>query len=220
MKTKSQIVPLTFALVVAVTMLFSQCRAQAQSLSQDFKNIYNDSLGSTNSTYAFFGEKKLTGDAYKIGGVWLYNANQYIAAGGGIAHEWSPSGAAPSANFNLTVGVQFSMAIAPLSVIGYTNEFAHPFVGTFVGTPFSGQNSGSLMNSTRTGCDFHFYQFAIRKTPVILSGGAYYGNETGTGYYAGNWVGGYLRLSYGQFSSPTLSDDMKANAWTTLAENQ
>ena len=52
MKTESHIVPLTFALVVVVTMLFSQCRAHAEPIPININTsvITNASGGTTTIT--------------------------------------------------------------------------------------------------------------------------------------------------------------------------
>jgi len=207
-------------IIIGLAALLCAGGLQAQTIPQDLSNIYNDTLGSTNSTYVVFGERKLTGDANKVGGLWFFNANDNVAVGGGVAREWTPNNSHAPASFNLSAGIQLSMAIAPLNAFGITNKFARPFAGTFVGTPFSGENSGDLMNANRAGVDFHIYQTKLGKNPLILSGGAYYGNETGTGYYSGNWAGGYLRLSWGTISTATLADNRNANAWSTVAFNQ
>ena len=207
-------------ILLAAVLCCGLFTASAQNFQQDIANIYADTIGSTNSTYIIAGERKLKGNANKVAALWLYNANDNVAAGAGIAKEWSPNGSAPSASYNLTVGIQLSAAIAPLNLFGITNKFARPFVADFVGTPFSGQNSGELMNASRAGVDVHIYKWNINKNPLLLSAGGYYGNETGTGYYAGNWAGGYLRVSWGAISQPTLSDNRKANAWSTVAFSQ
>ncbi len=207
-------------LILALCLCAFVVQSQAQTVQKDLGALYADTLGSTNSTYVVFGERKLTGDADKVGALWFFNANDNIAVGGGVAREWTPNRSAAPASFNLSAGIQLSISIAPLNAFGITNKFARPFVGTFVGTPFSGQNSGNLMNATRTGADIRIYQFDLKKNPLIISGGGYYGNESGTGIYAGNWAGGYLRISWGAFSEPQLSDNRNANAWATVAFNE
>lgn len=191
---------------------------RAQSFQQDVANLYDDTIGSTNSTYATFAERKLTGDAWKAGGLWFFNASDIVAIGGGFAREWTPNNSTAPSSFNLSAGIQLSVAIAPLNVFGITNKFARPFAGSFVGTPFNGNNSGNLMNANRAGADVRFYQFNTLKNPVIISGGGYYGNETGTGVYAGNWAGAYLRVSWGAISDAPIPASKAATAWTTQAE--
>ena len=209
------------AIGLAALLLACGVSVKAQSIPADISAIYNDSLGSTNATYVIAGERKLTGDANKIAGLWFYNANSMVAVGAGMAKEWTPNKAAQAASYNLSVGIQLSTAIAPLNLFGITNKFARPFVGTFVGTPFSGQNQGNLMNATRAGVDLHIYQLNVAKNPVIFSGGGYYGNESGTGpAYSGNWIGLYLRIGWGTYSAPVLAANQKANAWSTVALNQ
>ncbi len=209
MKTKLQI-------LIGIAVLGLAMVAKAQDFQKAASDLWNSSLGSTNMTYGVDFERGVTGDANKATFFGLFNANKNIAAGGGIAHEWSPNNSSVGADYTLSIGVQFSVAIEPLSNFGITNVVLHPFAANFVGTPFHGDNSGNLMNAARVGAYINIWEWQLARNPLSLNAGGHYGNETGTGYYARNYAGGFLSVSWGAIGGAQTAS-RAGEAWTTTA---
>ena len=205
-------------LLIGAVFLAAVINTQAQTnIANDFENLWKDTAGSSNAVYAVAGERKLTGDAWKVAAVGLFNINDYAAAGIGVAHEWTPSHEAAPNSFNLTVDFQAQLPFTPFANFGWTNFILTPFAFAGTGTPFAGQNQGNLMIVTRAGAHLDIYAFKIKSAPVTIGAGGFYGNETGTGYYQGNWAGGYVSFNVGGASDPVIADNRNANSWTAQA---
>lgn len=204
MNTKSS--KISNILVITVTALLALAGvSRAQSVSQDLSNLWNDTLGSSNMDYAGFGERKLKGNADSAGFIGAYNFNGNVAAIGGIDHQCMKGG--PAATYNLSGGLQLQAQIAPLKSFGLTNFFVNPWVASVIGTPMNGQNGGNIMNGNRVGAQIPLHTFIINKNPLGVSLGGFYGNQTGTGPYNGNWAGLDLAVNYGTGSSYLAAND-------------
>lgn len=178
-------------LFIVLTLSVLTLSAKSQDLNTDLQNLFADTIGSSNMVYAPFFARKLTGNADEAGLLGFYNFNNNVAAGIGIAHLWQPSGGQASSTFTLSVGLSLRADIYPLKVFGLTNFAVEPFGITAVGTPVNGENHGNLMNANRIGAAVQIYKFNAGKNIITFNAGAFYGNQTGTGYFDGNYAGGF-----------------------------
>ena len=194
---------LILALAILALSIPAVCRAQ--SISTDLSNLWADTLGSSNMVYAGFGERKLKGNADSAGVIGAFNFNGNVAAIGGIGRQWMKGG--PAITYTISGGLQLQAKIAPLKSFGLTNFFVNPFVASVIGTPMNGQNGGNIMNANRVGANIPIYTFTINKNPLEISAGGFYGNQTGTGPYNGNWVGVDLAANYGNAGASVAAND-------------
>jgi len=201
-------------LLAALFLCAGLTASKAQSISTDLSNLWADTLGSSNMVYAGFGERKLKGNADSAGVIGAFNFNGNVAAIGGIGRQWMKGG--PAITYTISGGLQLQAKIAPLKSFGLTNFFVNPFVASVIGTPMNGQNGGNIMNGNRVGAQIPIHTFVINKNPLGISIGGFYGNQTGTGPYNGNWAGLDLAVNYGTGSSYLAANDLylrESYAW-------
>lgn len=181
------------ASILAGAALFA-CHARAQTNLTTWNDIaqaaWDKSLGSSNMVYAPFFERKLTGNADGAGVLGLYNFSDNVAAGIGFLHQWQPSGGEAASSFSIAANVQLKATINPFSAIGWTWFRPTIFGGTAVGTPLSGDNHGNLMNNNLVGAVIPIHTWTVGKAVITVAVEGFYSNQTGSGYYDGNWAGG------------------------------
>lgn len=177
--------------VIGLVTLLAGVSAKAQTnINSALQVIWDDTLGSSNMVYAPFFERKLTGNADGVGILGLYNFNENVAAGAGLVHQWQPSGGQAASTFSLSANIQLKYTINPFSALGWTWFQPTIFAGSAVGTPLNGDNHGNLMNNNLAGAVIPIHTWMVGKATITIAVEGFYANQTGSGYYDGNWAGG------------------------------
>jgi hypothetical protein len=195
------------SIIGVAAMLATGGNARAQTFQDDLNNLWKDTLGSSNMVYAGFAERKLTGNADSAGLIGAFNFNNNFAIIGGINHQWARGQA--GSTYNISGGIQLQLRVYPLHAFGFTNFYIVPFGVTAVGTPVNGDNGGNLMNANRAGANIPIYTWTINKNPLEVSAGGFYGNQTGTGKYDGNWAGVDIAVRWGDGGASMAAIDLR-----------
>lgn len=178
---------------MAVLGLALAGKVSAQTnVTQFAQIIWDDTVASSNTVYSPFFGRKLTGDADEAGVAGLFNFNGVVAAGLGIVHQWQPNGHNAASTYNFSATLQIKETVRPLETFGETNFAFTVWGSTAIGTPFSGDNDGNLMNANCVGLVVQIWSWNIgsgaNEKQITLDVDGFYQNQTGTGYYNGNWI--------------------------------
>ena len=196
MKNKSQIVPLTFALLTAISLFSCQANAQTAvattnppaSFSSGLQMIYDSVAVSTNYAVALGGGRATTGNRNLAFADYIYNVSQNVGLVVGYDYLWSSTKGVQSQANIVKGGITLSAVIYPFKNFGYTNLYVTPFANVLMAS-----GSGTVSEIVTAGGKLDFAHVGSWNIGAV----AFYEDRIGAGDWTAKYICGGIEANKG-----------------------